>query len=125
MFVILSSNVTYVLFIRFIRVIPYIRGNAMRTTTDTDKVLFAKDLGHVLLRYANTEYDGKLGCYKPKSVVSMSRYVAFPRKKGAIEYARSYHWPLSLVDRLRNRFGLAWGIRHDLRDEYFLTEVIS
>ena len=41
-----------------------------------DKGIMAIKLSHRIMRFALTEYDGKLRCFNPKGIVTMSDYTA-------------------------------------------------
>lgn len=72
-------------------------------------------------KFARCKYDGRLGCYKPDSALPISDYCVFLTRRLATEKAKSLCFPANRVEKLGNKFGVGWGIRHDIRDNYFLA----
>ena len=94
----------------------------MRQAEDTQKGIMAMDLGGRIFKFARAKYDGHLGCFTPDSAISIKEYTTFFNKREAQIYARQNGFLIANVARFGNRFGKVWGIRYDLRDEYFLAE---
>jgi hypothetical protein len=92
----------------------------MKIVRDEEKGIMAIDTGYEVMRYARCKYDGKLRCWKPDSIIPMSDYVALP-KVAAQKYARSIHFPLTHIERLGNHYGVLYGIRYDVRSDYFMA----
>lgn len=94
----------------------------MHFAEDTEKGLYAKEVDGRIIRFARMKYDANLRLYRPDSVVSFDKYIAFPTKKQAIAYAKSIGWPCSHIEAVGTRLsGRCWGIREDFRSHYFMA----
>jgi hypothetical protein len=94
----------------------------MKIAKDDEKGLMAIGLDHKTLRFARMKYDGSLRCFTNDSVIQYNDFVAFSTKKKAIDYALSIGFQHNSVEQIGNRFERVWGIRHDIRDKYFLAK---
>lgn len=94
----------------------------MKIAEDKDKGLLvvAVDDAHVL-RYARMKYDGSLRLWRSDSVIPLSDFCTWPTKAEACDAASRLGFTHGHVDRVGSRFWSCWGIRHDLRDNYFLA----
>jgi len=88
------------------------------------KTFFHLELDDKKLSFAHTEYSGKVGAFVPAQFgPDFCEFITFLTKKEAIKYAKNtLHWPANSVEKIGNRFNVAWGIRHDIRDNYFLLK---
>ena len=77
--------------------------------------------GENLLRFGRMKYDGRLKCFRTDCVISLSEFATWNTKSEATKAAKSLGFTARHVDRIGSRFCLVWGIRHDLRDNYFLA----
>ena len=82
------------------------------------------ELNDKTFSFAHTEYSGKVCAFVPaKFGPDFCRFMTFLTKKEAIEYTKNVlHWPGNSVEKIGNRFNVVWGIRHDIRDNYFLLK---
>lgn len=74
-----------------------------------------------VLKFARMKYSGDFRCWVPDSVICMADYVNYPTKKKAESAALKMSFCRHQVERIGNRFCLAWGIRWDTRSPYFLA----
>jgi hypothetical protein len=79
------------------------------------------NLGYKIMRFANCRIDVKLGIYvSALSEVGLCHFKTFMNKTEASKYAKSIGYTSAHVFKIGSRFARVWGIRHDLRDSYFL-----
>ncbi|HOR83010.1 MAG TPA: hypothetical protein PLF32_10210 [Bacteroidales bacterium] len=79
------------------------------------------DSNENISRFARMKYSGDLGCYTPDCSIQFGDFVSFRTKKEAVRMALKLRYTANHVCRIGNRWGYAWGIRHDFRDNYFLA----
>jgi len=91
----------------------------MQCTEDTTLGILRSMLNNEVNRFARMKYDGNLECFVADSVVNIGDIVNFWTKKEAQVAAKRL--PVCGVDKIGGRFFKAWGLRHDLRDNYFLA----
>ena len=94
----------------------------MRLAEDKERGLLAIQVEDQVFRFARAVYDGGLLCYKPQSVIPISQFRTFPTKALASEEARRLSWPQRNVQRIGNRFGVAWGLKLGPLHDYFLAD---
>lgn len=94
----------------------------MQYAEDNEKGLMAIKLDDDnILKFARCQYDGKLQCFRPAAAgITMSQYVT-GLKKDMVKTAKRLGFPAANVEKIGNRFGVVYGIRHDPRDTYFLA----
>jgi len=96
----------------------------MKIDEDESKGIMAvslDDTGDNIFRYARMKYSGDLRCFTPDCSIPAGDFFSYNTKAEGIRAARSLRHPATHVFRIGNRFFKAWGIRHDLRDNYFLA----
>ena len=79
------------------------------------------DTGENVLRFGRMKYDGARGHFTPDSILCLRDFVSFPTKAKAAKAARAIGFTTGHVEKIGSRFWSCWGIRHDLRDCYFLA----
>lgn len=74
------------------------------------------------LRFGRMKYSGKLRLWVSDCTINLCDFITFPTKHDAILHARTLGWTSSHVERIGSRFWSCWGIRYDIRDNYFLAK---
>lgn len=95
----------------------------MKYAENEEKGLMAIDPqgnGENVLRFGRMKYDGKLRIYRSDCVLNLADFATWIKKSDATKAARDLGFTSRHVERIGSRFCSVWGIRHDLRDCYFL-----
>lgn len=95
----------------------------MNIAEDQNLGLMAVDIepGRVR-RYGRMKYNAQYVFFVTDCALTLSEFISFPTKKIAFQEARNLGFTNGHVVRIGSRFWSAWGIRHDLRDRYFLAD---
>ena len=103
--------------------IPQHECKAMNQAEDETKGLMAiqPEVSKPTLQFGRMKYDGKLKAYRSDCVLNLADFQTWRTKREAVCAAKAIGFPASHVERIGSRFCLAWGIRHDHRDGYFLA----
>jgi len=95
----------------------------MVITEDAHKGLLTVDIdgtGANVRRFGRMKYDGSRRHFQSDSAFVLRDFVAFPTKAEALAAARTLRFRQYLVEKIGSRFWSCWGLRHDIRDRYFL-----
>ena len=68
-------------------------------------------------------YDGSIQCWKPEYSLGLhlSDFMSWPNRKEAVQCAEKLGWKQNMVTNLGTRFSRGYGLRWDLRYQYFLA----
>lgn len=68
-------------------------------------------------------YDGSLRCWKPEYSLGLhlADFMSWPTRKEAVQCAKDLGWKQNMVTNLGTRFSRGYGLRWDLRYQYFLA----
>jgi hypothetical protein len=82
---------------------------------------FSVSDGEHILQFARMRYDGKLSCFVNDSIINYCDFVTWWTKPAAIKAAKRLGFTADHIERIGSRYEKKWGLRYDIRTNYFLA----